>query len=340
MQGPWTLQEGTFGVSRDDYPVCTVAVDTTTYDREPTETTMASAQTPSSVVVGTDGSTAALDAVRWAVREASARRVPLRIVHVAPRHDPDPVFGAPDVDRDYGNAALLAAAAAAAEEPNSPVVEPVYRQGTPESVLRHEAVSASLLVVGSVGIGMLGSLVLGSTAAELAATAPCPVAIIKSYRTAVSTDEHNALPVVAVLAGTDDVWEEWDSIVAAATAEARIRRTSMIIASSDEAGDTDGGLERRITRWQAQTPDVRIDSISQDGALATLAVSLSKAAQLTVVGPPEHDRLPLLGITGRTVHQLLFHSDSPLMICRSHPVGPGPAASTARSTAGVTAAHQ
>ena len=37
-----------------------------------------------SVVVGIDGSQAALDAATWAVAEAVSRGVPLRLVHVSP----------------------------------------------------------------------------------------------------------------------------------------------------------------------------------------------------------------------------------------------------------------
>jgi nucleotide-binding universal stress UspA family protein len=41
-----------------------------------------------SVVVGIDGSQAALDAATWAVAEAVSRGVPLRLVHVSPATPP------------------------------------------------------------------------------------------------------------------------------------------------------------------------------------------------------------------------------------------------------------
>lgn len=274
-----------------------------------------------SVVVGIDGSTASLNAVRWAAREAAARQVPLRIVHVAPYHNPDPVFGAVDLDRDYGEGALIEAAAAAVEAPEHPIVEPKYIQGNPVSALRQEASTAALLVIGSVGIGILGSLLLGSTAAELAATAPCPVVVIKSQHLENRSSTTNSMttqPVVAVLNGPEDVWLEWDAVVAAATLAASLRHTSVVVASSDEIDGPGraGELSLRIDRWQKQAPDVRIDSVSQQGDLPGLALSLSQTAQLIVVGPPEHDRFGPLGITGRTVHVLLHKSDSPVMIVR------------------------
>ena len=41
------------------------------------------------VVVGVDGSDSALDAVRWAAREADRRRLPLRVVHAFGWPTPD-----------------------------------------------------------------------------------------------------------------------------------------------------------------------------------------------------------------------------------------------------------
>ncbi|MBJ7325458.1 MAG: universal stress protein, partial [Rhodococcus sp.] len=53
------------------------------------------------VLVGIDGSTAALDAVRFAVREARGRGTSLRLVHVIEPHlQRETVYGAPDVDGD------------------------------------------------------------------------------------------------------------------------------------------------------------------------------------------------------------------------------------------------
>lgn len=300
-----------------------VSTEVEEFERVEPETEMDEPEEHGSVVVGIDGSTASLNAVRWAAREASAMHAPLRIVHVAPYRDPDPVFGAPDLDRDYGENALIEAAAAAVEAPDYPIIEPKYIQGNPVSVLRQEASAATMLVIGSVGIGILGSLVLGSTAAELAATAPCRVVVVKSHHlehrsaTTVATDTQ---PVVAVLTGAEDTWLEWDSIVAAATRAARLRDASVVVASSDDIDGPGGAgeLSSRIDQWQKQVPGVRIDSVSQKGDLPGLALSLSQAAQLIVVGPPEHDRSSRLGIIGRTVHVLLHKSDSPVMIVRSN----------------------
>ncbi|HXT46213.1 MAG TPA: universal stress protein [Pseudonocardiaceae bacterium] len=58
---------------------------------------MQAQQTRRAVVVGVDGSQSALTAVRWAAREASRRRLPLRLVHAFSwpntRHIGDPGLG-------------------------------------------------------------------------------------------------------------------------------------------------------------------------------------------------------------------------------------------------------
>lgn len=278
---------------------------------------MQTPETTGPVVVGVDGSTAALDAVRWAAEEAVQRGVPLRIVYVAPEHEPDPVFGAPDLDRDYGDDALLQASAAAVETHSYPIVFPAFRQGDTTSTLRHEGDAACLLVVGSVGVGILGSVLLGSTAAALSATAPCPVAVIKTPhlgRTSRAQDMKDQ-PIVAVLTGPS---YEWEAIVARATDEAALHQTTVLIASVINGGTDDETIEARIAEWQVQRPEIRMDSISQTGQLPSFAASLAKIAQIIVVGPPEHDRSRGVGITGRVTHVLLRESDSPVLVVRGH----------------------
>lgn len=277
---------------------------------------MRTTETAGPVVVGIDGSTAALDAVRWAAEEAAQRGVPLRIVYVAPDHDPDPVFGAPDIDRDYGDDALLQASAAAIETHHYPIVVPVFRRGDPTASLRNEGGTASLLVVGSVGIGIIGAVLLGSTAAALAATAPCPVAIVKSPHIGHPNAQNTASqPIVAVLTGLPS---EWDAIIARATTEAAIRHTTVLVASVQTDETDDKAIETRIAGWQEQRPGIRMDSISESGQLPSFAASLAKIAQIIVVGPPEHDRSRGVGMTGRVTHVLLRESDSPVLIVRGH----------------------
>lgn len=297
----------------------------------------------SPIVVGTDGSTTALGAVRWAAGEAAARQVPLRIVHVAPPHDPDPMFGAPDPERDFGGDVLLDASAAALETARDCVIAPQYRRGDVRAVLRREASDSGLLVLGSVGRDRLGSLLLGSTATELAVTAPCSVVFVTSHPDVTAPTASvvsRVRPVLAVLDGAEDTWGEWDMIVAAAVREARLRRTTVLLASSADphGGRTGPDLSERIAQWHEEAPDVRIDSVSRRRNLPEFALSLSHAARLVVVGPPEHDRVHPLGTMGRTVHTLLHSSGRPVMIVRNSPIGEPRSAADA-SPSSLSAGH-
>jgi nucleotide-binding universal stress UspA family protein len=55
-------------------------------------------------------------------------------------------------------------------------------EGAPVEVLRTAAEEADLLVVGNKGRGNLASALLGSTSAEVADSAPCPVVIVRARR--------------------------------------------------------------------------------------------------------------------------------------------------------------
>ena len=128
------------------------------------------------VVVGIDGSEASLGAAEWAVNEAASRDVALRLVFAAPNATTQ---GGDDLDLEYGEQALRTASAAI-EALGTPIkLETAIRCGPPATVLVEESSSADLICVGSVGIGPVAAAVLGSTAAEVAGQAHCPVAIIR-----------------------------------------------------------------------------------------------------------------------------------------------------------------
>src|ERR1700675_3009663 len=88
------------------------------------------------VVVGIDGSDAALNAAMWAIDEAIVRGVPLRLVHAlsAPHSAPDAGAGhCPEVE--YGENVLRAAAAAIAATGEPVKVETDILWGPPTAAL-------------------------------------------------------------------------------------------------------------------------------------------------------------------------------------------------------------
>ncbi|MGW9426287.1 universal stress protein, partial [Streptomyces koyangensis] len=117
------------------------------------------------VIVGVDGSDAAIHAVRWAAVEAHARKVPLKLVHVIDTENDFP-FVADDLEEEEaaGREALKAAREAATIEDYTIDIEVELLRGRVNRAFVDLSENASLLVVGSVGAGFFERMVLGSTA--------------------------------------------------------------------------------------------------------------------------------------------------------------------------------
>ena len=145
------------------------------------------------VVVGVDGSPAAVRALEWAVAEAGLRNASLHVVHawMVPLIDAIPdawAIGAPTIgptDEEVGE--HLAAVArkvidgaldqARALEPELAIVGELTEMRAAPALLA-AAADAELLVVGSRGRGGFKGLLLGSVSAQCVHHAPCPVVVI------------------------------------------------------------------------------------------------------------------------------------------------------------------
>ncbi len=139
------------------------------------------------IVVGVDGSDAALSAARWALHEAHRCGATLTLVHVwessigligcSPRQASH-IAGFVDAAQrvlDRVEKRLRA-------EPESAYVEldPVLIPGDPGPVLVDESTDADMLVVGSHGRGTPGSSVLGSVSAYCVHHATCSTLVVPS----------------------------------------------------------------------------------------------------------------------------------------------------------------
>src|ERR1700682_3707641 len=136
---------------------------------------------PGPIIVGVDGSRAAINAATWAIDEAISRDVSLRIVDVAQIRQasiaPKVQFS---LEKEYAETALRQAHAAI-EATGRPVkVETVVLRGDVDEALAEETRGASMICVGSVGVGRISRVLFGSTAVSLATRAHCPVAIIRT----------------------------------------------------------------------------------------------------------------------------------------------------------------
>src|SRR5438270_11459534 len=124
------------------------------------------------VMVGIDGSPAAIAAALWGVDEANSRHAPLRLVAVMKPKHPSP----DDYARDLAHAenSLREALSAIEASGKAVTVETQIGRGPAGAQLVEASSGAEMVCVGSTGIGRYARLILGSTATELAEKAHCP----------------------------------------------------------------------------------------------------------------------------------------------------------------------
>jgi nucleotide-binding universal stress UspA family protein len=142
------------------------------------------------IVVGVDGSNGALEALKFAAREAGLRKARLRIVSAW--EIPPAVYAGgftPALDQDtidgFGEGAkkVVEQAIAQAKELEPGIeVEGGVAEAQAAEVLLDEAKEADLVVVGNRGLGGFGSLLLGSVSHQVVQHAPCPVTVVRQKK--------------------------------------------------------------------------------------------------------------------------------------------------------------
>jgi nucleotide-binding universal stress UspA family protein len=139
------------------------------------------------VVVGVDGSKGADAALEFAAQEAALRTASLRIVSAwqIPIVTYGGGFAPPLNDEAFDSFRVRAqtvadeALARAKELAPSLASEAVAVEGQPAQVLLEQAAHATLIVVGSRGLGGFKSLLLGSVSQQVVHYAPCPVVVVR-----------------------------------------------------------------------------------------------------------------------------------------------------------------
>jgi nucleotide-binding universal stress UspA family protein len=136
----------------------------------------------STIIVGVDGSGHSDKALAWAVDEARLRDVPLKVIYAFPAMLSLAGSTAheyyPQVQKEAEE--TLDRAIAGMPDSSGVRVERALVTGSPAKVLVDASRDASLLVVGSRGVGGFRGLVMGSVSIQCAQHAHCPVAVIRA----------------------------------------------------------------------------------------------------------------------------------------------------------------
>lgn len=273
------------------------------------------AESSAPVVVGIDGSEAAIDAALWALDEAIVRDVALRLVHVipvmkAPARPIDPRV----LECEYAES-VLRAASAVVEAADRPVkVETDYLWGRADLAMIEQSGKASLMCVGSVGIGVVARRFLGSTASALAERARCPVAILRSPHK-VADDGRDW--IVVPVDGTPGNAE----VVEYAMSEARLRHAPVLAVGvwDDDFGATSSDeLDQRVAEVQQRHPNVHVYPVATRSHVSDfLAMHREESVQLAVLGANAAGQLAQ--IIGPHSHPLIAHGQCSVLVVRHPP---------------------
>ncbi|MPZ78949.1 MAG: universal stress protein [Actinophytocola sp.] len=285
------------------------------------------------VVVGVDGSPSALRAVRWAAEEAERRGLELKLVHVysTPVGLPGGIIepaAVRDALRTQGRRWLSEARAVAAEVSADLRPGIVLEAADIVPVLVKESLAASLLVLGTRGLGGFAGLLIGSTAVTLAGRAHCPLVVVRGE------DDRSHGPVVVGVDGLPNS----EAAVEFAFAEASLHGADLVavhtwaepvadtlLLGHPEPPDFEPAqqhayqtLAERLAGWREKYPDVHVTrEVVRDHPSRAL-LRYAEGARLVVVGTRGRGGFRGL-VLGSTGQHLLHHAPCPVAIVRTEP---------------------
>lgn len=295
----------------------------------------------STIVVGIDGSGAALAALDFALAEGRHRGAPVHVLHAWSIPLPPVPLGGPSAggatDETLHQAAqtILDEAAEHARSVASGVtVTTELRTAAPATALLTAAHDAGMVVLGSGRRGTVAELLLGSVSLQVATHAPCPVVVVHEPDEAVSAGPDAGRVVVGV-----DGSPVSRIALDEAFREASFRGVGLTVlhAWSGLAGfDLPGGelhweeLERdtedeelrlmaeELAGLREKFPDVGVVQRLVQGSAAHAIADASAGAVLVVVGSRGRGGFASL-LLGSVSHGVLHRAHSPVMVVREQP---------------------
>jgi nucleotide-binding universal stress UspA family protein len=292
---------------------------------------MKAVSAPGSVVVGIDGSQAALHAVRWAAAEAQNVQCSLSLVHTV--EWPLVSFPVPAGLRadwtqqmhEQGRRWLREAQEAAELVAPGVQTQAHLFSGDPRQRLLAEAEHARELVVGSRGLGGFTGMLLGTTSASVTQHASCPVVVVHGQDAPAgpvvvgldgSTASEQALGYAfeaAARAGTA-LWavHAWDDI---GMLHSPIAPAEAVPADKIEAA-AQRMLAEQLASWQQKYPDIIVERQVIHERPAAALIELGRRARMIVVGSRGRGGFARL-LLGSVSQAVVRHATCPVIVCRS-----------------------
>lgn len=288
------------------------------------------------ILVGVDGSAAALGAVRWAARDAALRNAPLALVHVVDAPIPGWFQVTPRTDfrqwhgkraRKFIKAAIRVAEQSAGERGPVKIESKVlYSAAVPALVALSSEVE--MVVLGGHGHGALAYRPLGSVTSGLVYHAHCPVAVIRDEQA-----QFRRAADAAVLVGIDG--SPASEAATAIAFEQALRRGVRLVAlhAWDDPRVAASGtlfqdakwdarlsaeeevLAERLAGWHDRYPDVGIRRRIEIGEPVRWLLEAAEQAQLLVVG--SHGRGAFAGkVLGSVGASVVHRAKIPVIVAR------------------------
>ncbi|WP_017594141.1 universal stress protein [Nocardiopsis potens] len=276
-----------------------------------------------SILVGVDGSEAALKAVDWAAAEAARRGRRLVLLTAQPLPSPEGAFIWSEAEIREEGPRILAEA-----EKRAAAAAPGVRTGgtavvdAPAAALLRHAEDASMAVVGLRGRGGFPGLKVGSVAYRVAAHAKTPVTVVgpeplPEDREGIVVGEDGSAQSGRALAEAFDAASATGEGVAAVRAWERplppVTSAPMpydfgVLRDIEEAA-----LERAAAPWRTDFPSVRLRTEVVEARPVPALVEAAKEARLIVVGARGRRGIPRFAL-GATAHGLLHRAECPVTI--------------------------
>jgi nucleotide-binding universal stress UspA family protein len=283
------------------------------------------------ILVGTDGSRHSLRAVEWAATEAALRGVPLRVVHAAA-----PWLYDKNVDprllsvREWllasGEEIVGSAVEAARTRANGITVDGETVPGGAARALLDHARDASMVVIGSHGVGTVAGLLLGSTALQVVGHTPVPAVVVRHTEPVLREE---------IAVGLDGPSPD-EPALAFAFEEAALRKsllravhvwsdpgtsgfgalTPLLYDPESVAEDYSRRLNETLAVWREKYPEVQAVSDVVHGRPVRILAGVSARADLLVVGSRGRGGFAGL-VLGSVSHGLLHHSHCPVAVVPS-----------------------